>query len=578
MDDFSWKIILSPPTNIAHTPAGSRIKLTWKIRNNGRMPWPQSISFLQVVGIENLQQSAAFKLSRQPLQVDQDCTLTLNMTVPNATATFGYRLIADDGNAYQSGATLYFTVFVNASGRKSDKKDQDSQIIAQGVSSFSQASVQDFATILIQKCSDLGVVVTKVNMESFRSGMTKINNGTMHESIIALFPLDSSASNIAYRLASHDAQCCCLIDFEHPYHLMDAAASASAIFRSKKSHILKTIRGNASLFFAKELDDKISHLMWPCFNDFVDMDGAYPYVNWREEGFAKRFSFMRMLLRVSFARTQLGEEYNILPGNFQLGITITFQLVKIMFAVAAEISSDASTLWTNARVIRALLGQLLTLLAAGRQPICSVHQLFLDEGDLQYPADKDSWIYIAVIYLMPFSCWPLDRFENRVRELAAIPGSEVKINFTLNSGQNALKALLKSFLASGQPVKYQEICKKVSDEWLREDNEEEELWGPLESLGVSLGLSNDEIHASELDALVSLQAIEKVCHIIPSIPGLSIAHALKYLQDSKHGRAMEFMKRQQELPLRRSRLMVVGEGGTGAGWYGTVRGFVGMAE
>jgi len=149
---FGFTVCESPPTGVFYTP-GSQIKLNWKIRNSGTINWPHTTTLFRTIGVENPQLNLVIEMSKRNLCVGESCTLTIDITVPNETVTFGYKLSSNDEYQLVSSTMLVFTVPVKTKdgiGPELGKDDRIAEKIAKNVIRHAQTSSHEYASILIQ--------------------------------------------------------------------------------------------------------------------------------------------------------------------------------------------------------------------------------------------------------------------------------------------------------------------------------------------------------------------------------------------------------------------------------------------
>ncbi|KAJ6257612.1 hypothetical protein Dda_7399 [Drechslerella dactyloides] len=306
-----------------------------------------------------------------------------------------------------------------SSTRKYDLKQMiRKQKILDNVAASKDMTYEDLATILEEHCTEIGMVIANIDTQNFRTLLQKAKeNNVLHHLQQLTSPQPDTPS---------EALIVCKLD--------DRVQSLSGLDcgiilpLSQDGHNgpLATTTGKLALGFPYGIsEDKAgSAFAFACFDQFINIKHPYSQF-WVELCNVHHVSMLRILQRNTISAAVQSREFNIQPASKDLGFLLAYALTDAMRSLAATRSAvppearGGEDVDTTTKMMRGLFGYLMTLLAAGVQPMNMAWQLLSRTTTIEVPPSHEYWLYARIVELFPYTAWPRAQFAKNVRLLVA---------------------------------------------------------------------------------------------------------------------------------------------------------------
>ncbi|KAK6540899.1 hypothetical protein TWF694_008283 [Orbilia ellipsospora] len=299
-----------------------------------------------------------------------------------------------------------------SSTRKYDLKQMiRKQKIMDNVSASKDMTYDSLASLLEEHCSDIGMVIANIEPTEFRTLLGKVRDSNL---LPHLQELPNNTSKV------------CKLDDRIQY--LSGLDSGIILPLSQDGHTgpLAMPPGKLALGFPYGVsDDKTgSAFAFACFDQFIDIKHPYSQF-WVDLCNLHHVSMFRILQRNTITSATQSREFQIAPSNKDLGFMLAYALTDVMKSLAATrsgIPKEAKfgeEVDTTTKMMRGLFGYLMTMLAAGVQPMSMAWQMLSKSSSLEVPSKDEFWLYQRIVELFPYTAWPQAQFKKNVRQLVA---------------------------------------------------------------------------------------------------------------------------------------------------------------
>ncbi|KAK6532859.1 hypothetical protein TWF281_007032 [Arthrobotrys megalospora] len=299
-----------------------------------------------------------------------------------------------------------------SSTRKYDLKQMiRKQKILDNVAASKDMTYESLAGLLEEHCSDIGMVIANVEGEQFKLLLGKVKDST-------LLPHLQQITNRESRV--------CGLDDRIQY--LSGLDSGIILPLSQNGHTGPLARnaGELALSFpyGVTVDEAGSAFAFACFDQFINIKHPYSQF-WVELCNLHHVSMFRILQRATVSSAIQSREFQIPPASKDLGFLLAYSLTDVMKSLAATrsgIPNEAKfgeEVDTTTKMMRGLFGYLMTMLAAGVQPMSMAWQMLSKTTTLEAPPKEEFWLYARIIELFPYTAWPQAQFKKNVRLLVA---------------------------------------------------------------------------------------------------------------------------------------------------------------
>ena len=160
----------------------------------------------------------------------------------------------------------------------------------------------------------------------------------------------------------------------------------------------------------------------PILDRYVSMShpGAFP---WVEEANQPQVATYRILLRSLFSQGNASRTVSISPSSKELTflvihffLEVAESLVDRMSAPPAPGDTEAYES-TSARILRGLMGLVLTTMGSGASPASSLWQMVMGKPHLKVPDAKEMWILRSLMRVLPYTGWTMEAFNANLKEM-----------------------------------------------------------------------------------------------------------------------------------------------------------------
>ncbi|KAK6336275.1 hypothetical protein TWF696_001837 [Orbilia brochopaga] len=304
-----------------------------------------------------------------------------------------------------------------SSTRKYDLKQMiRKQKIMDNVAASKDMTYADLATILEEHCTEIGMVIANIDSEQFRTLLQKAKENAIlpHLQQLTLTPDPSQALSV------------CKLDDRVQYLSGLDCGIILPLAQDGHHGPLATTTGKLALGFPYGVsDDKSgSAFAFACFDQFINIKHPYSQF-WVELCNVHHVSMLRILQRNTISAAVQSREFNIPPASKDLGFLLAYALTDAMRSLAttrAAVPPEArggEDVDTTTKMMRGLFGYLMTLLAAGVQPMSMAWQLLSRTSAIEVPPPNEFWLYSRIVDLFPYTAWPRAQFAKNVRLLVA---------------------------------------------------------------------------------------------------------------------------------------------------------------
>ncbi|KAF3909038.1 hypothetical protein ABW21_db0200935 [Orbilia brochopaga] len=300
-----------------------------------------------------------------------------------------------------------------SSTRKYDIKQMiRKQKILDNVAASKDLTYSDLATILEDHCTEIGVVIANINTSHFRTLLQKVKESALLPHLQQLTPAEGLSV--------------CKLDDRVQY--LSGLDCGIILPMAQDGHRgpLATTGSNLALGFPYGVsDDKSgSAFAFACFDQFINIKHPYSQF-WVELCNVHHVSMLRILQRGTISAAVQSRELNIAPASRDLGFLLAYALTDAMRSLAATRAAvppearGGEDVDTTTKMMRGLFGYLMTLLAAGVQPMSMAWQLLSRSSAIEVPPRDEFWLYARIVELFPYTSWPRAQFARNVRLLVA---------------------------------------------------------------------------------------------------------------------------------------------------------------
>ncbi|KAF3151011.1 hypothetical protein TWF594_008227 [Orbilia oligospora] len=299
-----------------------------------------------------------------------------------------------------------------SSTRKYDLKQMiRKQKILDNVAASKDMTYESLASLLEEHCSDIGMVIANVEEEEFKTLLGKVRESTL---LPHLQQITNRESNV------------CSLDDRVQY--LSGLDSGIILPMSQDGHVgpLARNKGELALSFPYGVskNESGSAFAFACFDQFINIKHPYSQF-WVELCNLHHVSMFRILQRGTVTSAIQSREFQIPPASKDLGFLLAYALTDAMKSLAATrsgIPKEAKfgeEVDTTTKMMRGLFGYLMTMLAAGVQPMSMAWQMLSKTTTLEAPPKEEFWLYARIIELFPYTAWPQAQFKKNVRLLVA---------------------------------------------------------------------------------------------------------------------------------------------------------------
>lgn len=281
--------------------------------------------------------------------------------------------------------------------------------IQDNVAASKEMTYEGLGELLEEHCSEIGMVIANIEETAFRKLMSELSNGKL------LTHLQEQAGKTPPRI--------CTLD-DRVLHLT-GLDSGIIIPLSQEYHNgpLSIPKGQVAMAIPRGLSkgENGSAFAFACFDQFINIKHPFSQ-HWFELCNEAHISVLRILQRNTMCNAIPMREYHVAPSNKDLGFLLAYSITDIMKSLAATRSappppSDDGD--TTTKVMRGLYGYLMTVLAAGTQPMSMGWQMLSKSDAIEVPTSDTFWLYTTIIQLFPYTAWPQEQFKKNVRLLVA---------------------------------------------------------------------------------------------------------------------------------------------------------------
>ncbi|RVD82590.1 uncharacterized protein DFL_007012 [Arthrobotrys flagrans] len=299
-----------------------------------------------------------------------------------------------------------------SSTRKYDLKQMiRKQKILDNVAASKDMTYESLASLLEEHCSDIGMVIANVEEQQFKALLGKVKESTL---LPHLQQITNRESNI------------CILDDRVQY--LSGLDSGIILPLSQDGHTgpLARNKGELALSFPYGVskNESGSAFAFACFDQFINIKHPYSQF-WVELCNLHHVSMFRILQRATVTSAIQSRELQIPPASKDLGFLLAYALTDAMKSLAAtrsgipEEAKFGEEVDTTVKMMRGLFGYLMTMLAAGVQPMSMAWQMLSKTTTLEAPPKEEFWLYARIIELFPYTAWPQAQFKKNVRLLVA---------------------------------------------------------------------------------------------------------------------------------------------------------------
>ncbi|KAK6504268.1 hypothetical protein TWF506_002470 [Arthrobotrys conoides] len=299
-----------------------------------------------------------------------------------------------------------------SSTRKYDLKQMiRKQKILDNVAASKDMTYESLASLLEEHCADIGMVIANVEENEFKTLLGKVKESTL---LPHLQQITNRESNV------------CSLDDRVQY--LNGLDSGIILPMSQDGHVgpLARNKGELALSFPYGIskNESGSAFAFACFDQFINIKHPYSQF-WVELCNLHHVSMFRILQRATVTSAVQSRELQIPPGSKDLGFLLAYALTDAMKSLAATrsgIPKEAKfgeEVDTTTKMMRGLFGYLMTMLAAGVQPMSMAWQMLSKSKTLEAPPKEEFWLYARIVELFPYTAWPQAQFKKNVRLLVA---------------------------------------------------------------------------------------------------------------------------------------------------------------
>ncbi|KAJ6779356.1 hypothetical protein PWT90_04021 [Aphanocladium album] len=293
--------------------------------------------------------------------------------------------------------------FRTSSKRTHDLKRLQRQSTIKGnVQAAKEMTFEKLADYLEQYASDMGVMVLNIQHGPFARLLANLTNNRI------------------------DASDCCVLDSRILY--LEGVDAGIIMEQSQSSHSgplrnqagpLVPIMSMPYLNQGAGYDG--SMLAWVCWDEFVNLKTPFE-TRWMEKCNDAHISALRIIMRATLSSAVISRDYNINPGAPETGQLMGALLMASMVKLAetkhttpVEVEDAEDTV---TKLMRGLFGNLLTVAGSGVRPLSMSWQLFGQVPQLDIPSTDQEWLwYQNVVFLYPYTGWPLAKFYRNLQSL-----------------------------------------------------------------------------------------------------------------------------------------------------------------
>ncbi|KAK6505660.1 hypothetical protein TWF481_007551 [Arthrobotrys musiformis] len=299
-----------------------------------------------------------------------------------------------------------------SSTRKYDLKQMiRKQKILDNVAASKDMTYDSLALLLEEHCSDIGMVIANVEENEFKTLLGKVKESAL---LPHLQQITNRASNV------------CSLDDRVQY--LSGLDSGIILPLSQDGHVGPLARNKGELAisfpYGVSKNESGSAFAFACFDQFINIKHPYSQF-WVELCNLHHVSMFRILQRATVTSAIQSRELQIPPASKDLGFLLAYSLTDAMKSLAASragIPKEAKfgeEVDTTTKMMRGLFGYLMTMLAAGVQPMSMAWQMLSKTTTLEAPPKEEFWLYARIIELFPYTAWPQAQFKKNVRLLVA---------------------------------------------------------------------------------------------------------------------------------------------------------------
>ncbi|KAK6335938.1 hypothetical protein TWF730_003314 [Orbilia blumenaviensis] len=299
-----------------------------------------------------------------------------------------------------------------SSTRKYDLKQMiRKQKILDNVAASKEMTYESLATLLEEHCSDIGMVIANIEGEKFRSLLGKVKESALLPHLQQITNRETSVCSLDNRI-----------------QYLSGLDSGIILPLSQDGHTgpLAMKKGELALSFPYGVsnNESGSAFAFACFDQFINIKHPYSQF-WVELCNLHHVSMFRILQRATVTSAIQSREFQIPPASKDLGFFLAYSLTDVMKSLAATragVPKEArfgEEVDTTTKMMRGLFGYLMTMLAAGVQPMSMAWQMLSKTTTLEAPPKEEFWLYARIIELFPYTAWPQAQFKKNVRLLVA---------------------------------------------------------------------------------------------------------------------------------------------------------------
>ena len=238
---------------------------------------------------------------------------------------------------------------------------------------------EDLENILYDDCSDMGVLITNVDITKLNNNLTYANNENFR------------------KLKQYNKQ---IISLESRNFLLDSYTIAPIIEITKDITTHPLYNKNLNLATPKSIQEtNKSNIAWFLFDKYVNLKNPST-INWYTECNKEMEAKIRILMRATITNNR---ELNINPSTHEIG----FVLIDMIFCIMKDLTKDTTPSdydSTIAKIMRGLFGNLFLIASSGVIALTNLVKLLTINKNI-YIKNTNEWIYLNTIKYFPYTKW-----------------------------------------------------------------------------------------------------------------------------------------------------------------------------